>query len=140
MIAASCLILRDHGRMVKCGRGTVRRKAYVRRTRKGRTRDGRTRVPASCIRDVGNPGKGFKGEGDGIGPLRQGDLSQFGYAHVVGLSEGRRHLALARAVREYGALSLWRKLNAVYVYSKHTAPASSAIFKQDRDWVRAHYF
>ena len=129
----------------KCGRGTVRRKAYVRRTRKGKGK-GNIHVPASCIRDVGNPGIGFigfighKGQGSGIGPLRQGDLSQFGYAHVVDLSDGQRHLALARAVRVYGALSLWRKLNAVYVYSKHTAPASSAIFKQDRDWVRAHYF
>ena len=125
----------------KCGRGTIRRKAYLRRsrlTRKGKA--SAVRVPAACIRDVGNPGKGFKGPGEGIGPLRQGDLSQFGYDHVVGLSEGRRHLALARAVKAYGALSIWRKLNAVYVYSKHTAPASSAVFQQDRDWVRAHYF
>jgi hypothetical protein len=108
----------------KCPTGTILRI----RTRK-----------ASCIPDVGNPGKGFQGEGKGIGPLRKGDLSQFGYDHVTRTSEGRRHLALAKAVHEYGALSVWRKLNAVYVYTRNTAPASSAIFKADRNWIYTHY-
>jgi hypothetical protein len=58
---------------------------------------------------------------------------------VTAMSEGRRHLALASAVRVYGALSLFRKLNAVYVLTRNTAPASSAIFKKDRDWIREMY-
>lgn len=95
-------------------------------------------MPASCIADRGNPGKGFAG-GKGIGPLKSGDLAQFGYTSVVSLSQGRRHLALAKAVKAYGSLALWRKLNAIYVYTRNTAPASSAIFKADRDWVRATY-
>lgn len=74
-----------------------------------------------------------------IGPLHKGDLAQFGYEKVVTMSEGRRHLALAGAVRKYGALGVWRKLNAVYVYTKNGAPTSSAIFKADRDWVKSHY-
>jgi len=111
----------------KCPAGTILRNSYT-RTRK-----------ASCIPDVGNPGKGFQGPGKGIGPLRKGDLSQFGYDHVTRTSEGRRHLALAKAVHEYGALSVLRKLNAVYVYTRNTAPASSAIFKADRNWIYTHY-
>ena len=75
----------------------------------------------------------------GIGRLRKGDLTRFGYDHVKTMSEGRRHLAIARAVKAYGALSVWRKLNAVYVYTRNTAPASSAVFKADRDWVREYY-
>jgi hypothetical protein len=52
------------------------------------------------------------------------------------MTKGRRHLALAAAVATYGSLTVRRKLNAVYVYTRNTAPASSAIFKADRDWVR----
>jgi len=74
--------------------------------------------------------------GPGIGPLHKGDLSRFGYEHVTQMTKGRRHLALAAAVATYGSLTVRRKLNAVYVYTRNTAPASSAIFKADRDWVR----
>ena len=120
-----------------CAPGTILRNPYV-RERKGR----RTLVAASCIRDVGNPGKGLAsapGGEPGIGPLRKGDLSRFGYDHVIALSEGRRHLALASAVRVYGSLTVWRKLNALYVYTRNTSRASSAIFKADRDWIKEHY-
>lgn len=114
-------------------------------------------ISAACITNVGNPGKGIptgapgtsRGERGfippssagrvGIGPLRKGDLNQFGYNNVTGMSEGQRHLALAAAVRKYGSLTVWRKLNAVFIYTKHTAPASSRIFKADRDWIKAHY-
>jgi hypothetical protein len=77
--------------------------------------------------------------GPGIGPLRKGELAVFGYINVAALSEAKRHLALGRAVRVYGALSVFRKLNAVYVYTRYTAPVSSAIFKVDRDWVKEYY-
>jgi hypothetical protein len=124
-----------------CKRGTIRRVAYTRRVRSGK----RITVKAGCIPDVGAPGKGLaSGEPEqagkpGIGPLRVGELARFGYEHVTTLTTGRRHLALARAVSTYGALSVFRKLNAVYVYTRRTAPASSRIFKADRDWVKATY-
>jgi hypothetical protein len=54
-------------------------------------------------------------------------------------SEGRRHIALAQTVGKYGSLSVWRKLNAIYVYTRRTSPASSRIFKVDRDWIKTHY-
>lgn len=118
----------------ECPTGTIQRSAYV-RIRSGK----RQYVPASCIPDVGNPGKGIPTGAPGIGALRKGDLTQFGYTDVTSMSEGRRHLALAKAVRTYGALSIWRKLNAVYVYTRNTSPASSRIFKADRDWIKATY-
>jgi hypothetical protein len=95
-------------------------------------------VKSACIPDVGAPGKGLA-SGPGIGPLRSGNLSKFGYDNVTDLSAGRRHLALARATAEYGALSVFRKLNAVYVYTRRTAPASSRTFKADRDWIKTQY-
>ena len=123
-----------------CGAGQIVRDAYV-RIRLGK----RQFVPAACIRDVGNPGKGIPGSTPsgvgrvGIGPLRQGDLKRFGYDDVVTMSEARRHLALAAAVRAYGALTVWRKINAVFIYTKNTSPASSRVFKADRDWIKATY-
>jgi hypothetical protein len=117
-----------------CKRGTIRRVAYTRRVRSGK----RVTVKAACIPDVGAPGKGLS-SGPGIGRLRVGELARFGYDHVVTLSVGHRHLALSRAVATYGALSVFRKLNAVYVYTRRTSPASSRIFKADRDWVKIHY-
>jgi hypothetical protein len=73
-----------------------------------------------------------------IGPLRKGDLTRFGYAAAAG--EEARHLALTSAMKEYGGLSLWRKLNAIYVLTRKRSPHTSAIFKADRDWVRAQAF
>jgi hypothetical protein len=116
-----------------CPRGKILRSPYV-RIRK----DKRVFIPASCINDVGNPGKGFVSPSGstGIGPLRKGDLARFGYKTVTAMSEERRHLALRSAVQEYGSLTVWRKLNAIYIYTRHTSPESSAIFLEDRDWVR----
>jgi len=124
------------GRRTRCRRGTIRRVGYTRRIPRSSRR---IYVPASCIPDVGAPGKGLASGEPGIGRLREGDLSRFGYDNVTTMSAGARHLALARAVRAYGALSLFRKLNAVYVYTRRSSPASSRIFKADRDWVRATY-
>jgi hypothetical protein len=86
-----------------------------------------------------NPNEKPEKPNPGIGPLRKGELAVFGYINVAALSEAKRHLALGRAVRVYGALSVFRKLNAVYVYTRYTAPVSSAIFKVDRDWVKEYY-
>jgi hypothetical protein len=55
------------------------------------------------------------------------------------MSPLKRKVALAKAVRAYGSLTVWRKLNALYVYTKNTAPESSALFDEDRNWVREKY-
>jgi len=75
----------------------------------------------------------------GIGPLRHGLLAKFGYTHVKTLTQSQRHAALEKAIKAYGPLSVFRKLNAIYVYSKRTAPTSSKMFKVDRDWIGATY-
>ena len=116
-----------------CRRGTIRRTGYARTLKSGR----RIAVSSACIQDRGAPGKGYEGGGPGIGSLREGLLRKHGYDRHA--TEGRRHLALAHAVRSYGALSVWRKLNAIYVYTKRTSPAASHIFKADRDWIKSHY-
>jgi hypothetical protein len=117
-----------------CPSGYIKRSAFVRMTRKGK----RSLVPEQCIRDIGSPGKGYR-NGPGIGPLRKGELSKYGYTNVSELSESQRHAALEKAIQEYGSLGVWRKLNAVAVYTKRTSPRISEIFKADMDWIRATF-
>jgi hypothetical protein len=114
----------------KCKRGSIYRVGY--------TRKNGSRVKGACIRDVGRPGKGFPG-GPGIGALKSGELAQFGYSDVIHKSATRRHASLTRAVKKYGSLSVWRKLNAVQVYTRRLSPPSSKIFKADMNWVRSKY-
>lgn len=119
-----------------CPTGYIRRAAYMRYTKKGK----HVLVPEACIKDVGAPGKGLqRGEKPGIGPLRQGDLARYGYSRVAGMSQDARRTALRAAVSAYGSLTVWRKLNALHVYTRRTSPATSQAVKADMDWVRATY-
>jgi hypothetical protein len=116
----------------ECGKKHVVRDAY--------TRKNGGKVPCGCIANRGNPGKGFPGPGKGIGKLREGGLSQFGYHSVKEKSELARHRALMRALRGgEPPLSMYRKLNALYVYNRNTDPKASKIFKADRDWIGAKF-
>jgi hypothetical protein len=70
----------------------------------------------------------------GIGPLKKGELGKFGYSSFKPAPQ--RHTSLAKASRSLGSLSVFRKLNALYVYNKNRAPLASRKFKQDRDYVK----
>lgn len=120
----------------KCPAGTIRRKAYHRKgyTKKSGVHVSATDVPSSCITDVGAIGKGVQGTGlPGIGPLKKGELEAVGYdRHKTARS---RHMALNAAIKKYGGLSTYRKLNAIAVYTKRTSPSASKTFKADRNYV-----
>ena len=78
-----------------------------------------------------------------IGPLRSNDLSKYGYTHVKRMTVEARHAALTKAVAAYTALSVFRKLNAVYILTRsktRKSNTSSRIFLKDRDWVKATFF
>ena len=75
----------------------------------------------------------------GIGKLKEGQLAKFGYTDVVHKTTEVRRAALDKAVKEFSPLSVFRKLNAVYVYTRKSAKESSKIFKEDRDWVKSKY-
>jgi len=116
-------------------RGFIRRAAYTRKLKSGK----RVHVSSALIKNRGLPGKGYKGPNGrpGIGPLREGDLSQFGYTNVLKLSSPRRHAALRKAVAKYGSLTVRRKLQAVATYTKRTSPAASKTFKNDIAWIKS---
>jgi hypothetical protein len=130
-----------------CPPGFILRKAYVRKyttgiRQKGYTvkkgdktyraypSSGSTIVKASCIKDRGKEGKGPQE----IGPLRKGELLKHGYTYRKGTDE--RHSALRKAAKEFGALGVYRKLNAVAKLSSRSEPQIAKVFKADREWVK----
>jgi hypothetical protein len=136
-------------RTVKCPRGYIARSPYMRRYSTSVRQKGYTvkrasgtvykvypkntdlYVPPTCVKDKGLPGKK---QGKGIGPLRKGEMTRFGYSSKDSVE--KRRLALKKAVTELGALSVFRKLDAVAKLSLRVAPDSSRIFVGDRDWVK----
>ena len=46
---------------------------------------------------------------------------------------------LKKAIKRYGPLSVYRKLDAVAKLSLRTAPDASNIFSRDRDWIRSNF-
>jgi hypothetical protein len=139
---------------IKCPKGYIARHSYARRYKTSVRERGYTvkkasgttykvypknetlYVPAACVKDLGKPGKGVP-EGQGIGPLRKGEMTKFGYSSKK--SEEERHEALKKAVAELGPLSTYRKLDAVAKLGARIAPDASRIFAKDRDWVQRRF-
>lgn len=92
-------------------------------------------VKPGCVKDRGLPGK--LGPGEGFGPMRKGELKKHGY--IYSEPDHVRHEALNKAVKEFGALGVFHKLDAIAKLSKRTAPRASHVFKDDRAWLISHY-
>ena len=140
---------------LRCPPGKAVRHGYVRRFGKTVMRKGYTVKKASgkeyhikpaqksvyvkpaCVKDKGAPDVKTPGPGDRIGPLRRGELKKHGYIYLKHREE--RHSALRRAIKEFGPLGVFRKLDIVAKLSKHSAPEASRVFKADRDWLRHRY-
>lgn len=146
--------LKKKSNEIRCPKGYIPRASYARRYKTAVRERGYTvkkasgttykvypknetlHVPAACVKDLGKPGKGMT-DGEGIGPLRKGEMTKFGYSVTKG--EEARHEALKKAVAALGALSTYRKLDAVAKLSVRIAPDASRIFKKDRDWVQRKF-
>jgi hypothetical protein len=139
------------GTRKKCPPGQIPRSAYVRRfsttvAKKGYTKRSKfgklikifpslksTFVKSACVEDKGKAGKGAQI----FGPLRKGELSKYGYSYK--LPEPERRMALQKAIQDFGALSTYRKLNAVSKLTTITNPKASSSFAADRNWIRKTY-
>jgi len=104
-----------------CKRGEIVREGYIRKS--GKSRKSRQVAPG-CI-------KGDK-KGKQLFVLSKGTLSQYGYH--TDLSEKDRHVALRRALTHIKPLSVYRKLNALYVLNKNRSLGS--LYKGDAEWVK----
>jgi hypothetical protein len=136
----------------ECPPGQIERKAYVRKyttavREKGftvRRASGTTYrifpkasssvVGPKCVKNEGKPGKGPQR----IGPLRKGELKRHGYS-ILESDDRRRHGALRRAIQSYGALGVYRKLDAVSKLMKSTHPDHAKKVAKDRNWLKAHF-
>jgi hypothetical protein len=70
--------------------------------------------------------------------LVRGKLREFGYS--VYLPEKERQKILDKAVKEYGGLSVYRKLIAVYTLNKNKAPEIARRFRKDAEYVKRKYY
>uniref|UniRef100_A0A6C0CK80 Uncharacterized protein n=1 Tax=viral metagenome TaxID=1070528 RepID=A0A6C0CK80_9ZZZZ len=116
-----------------CKKGFHPRKRYTRKayTRKTKTRVASVKVrPTTCVR-------GYTGPGKGIGHLKKGALSRYGYGTFK--SARSRHIALNAAAKHDGPLTVYRRLNALAVYTKHTAPATSKAALADRAYIGENF-
>jgi len=117
----------------------ILRKGYTKKTKLGKNvvvvphKGSLTFVGPRCIKNVGLPGKGSQK----IGPLRQNELTKYGYGALK--SDRVRHEALKKAVHEYGALGVWRKLNAVANLTERTIPQAHKVYVDDKNWVKEKF-
>ena len=84
-------------------------------------------------KDIGKPGIGPKL----IEIKRTGSLTKHGYS--IKKSAQARHEALNKAVKAFGALSVFRKLKAQVTLRKRTQPKAREVFQEDAEWVRSNY-
>jgi len=66
-------------------------------------------------------------------------MAKFGYVGIATLSTPERRTALKRAVKALGSLSVWKKVNVLYVYTKNKNPALHAKYSADRNWIKNTY-
>lgn len=117
----------------------VLQKGFTRKSKFGKTsvinprKQSLTYVGAKCVKDIGLPGKGNKS----IGPLKKGELTKYGYS--MREDEEKRRSALRKAVDEYGALGVYRKLNAVSKLTFRSIPQASKVYEKDRNWIKEKY-
>lgn len=138
-----------------CPPGKVSRKGYVRRFGTSIMKQGYTvkrhsgkeyhikpgkksvYVKPGCVKDKGNPEVKAPAPDKVIGYLRKGELKKHGYVYIK--SQEERHEALKEAIKEFGPLGVYHKLDIVAKLSKYRVPKAAKIFKEDRDWLRTHY-
>ena len=72
-----------------------------------------------------------------IGPLKKGQLKECGYATKKTMKLRRKSLKCA--VKKYGALSTFRKINVLAILNKNRNPGLSQQIIKDRNWIKKTY-
>ena len=135
----------------ECPPGKVLRKGYVRRFKSSIMKKGYTvkrhsgkeyhikpgkssvHVKASCVKQ--NPkAPAFNKI---ISYLKKGELAKHGYVYLKNTEE--RHLALKKAVEEFGPLNVYNKLKIVMNLSRYKIPEAASIFSEDSEWLKNNY-
>jgi hypothetical protein len=66
--------------------------------------------------------------------FKKNSLGKYGYKTSLNVTQ--RHTALEKAIKAYGAHSVWSKLNAVSILNKNRSPKTANVFTSDKNWVK----
>ena len=67
---------------------------------------------------------------------KKGWMEEYGYVKIKEQSATQRHKVLKLILKDIPADSLYMRLNAISLKLKNTSPESSALFKQDAEYVK----
>ena len=71
--------------------------------------------------------------------LKKGELGKHGYKDIKTLSVKKRHVALDKAIKEYGAQKVLKKLGLIKTYQKNKNPKVSNLLMDNMKWSRKKY-
>ena len=122
-----------------CPPGQIMRKGYTPARKsntdhRGYNRIVRKHVRATCVKNTSKHAKKQKVE---VGPLKQGELSKYGYS--LRESEPERRYALGKAMHDYTPLVIYHKLDQLAKIFVKLIPRASKIYKQDGNWIYKSY-
>lgn len=66
--------------------------------------------------------------------LKKGTFTKFGYS--MKNSKSKRHTSLKKAMKIIKPLSIYRKLNALYILNKNRHPLNAKLFKNVAEWLK----
>jgi|SRR5210317_970549 len=126
--------------MINCPKGTIERVKYT-ATRKN---TGKTyTVEASCIKDVGLPGK--TPESKRINVKSDFEMGQYGYKNIKNMKADDRHNAITKAIKgemkkkkiseHDSAVKVMRHLNYYSILNRNTNKTVSKLMERDRNWI-----
>lgn len=122
----------------KCKAGQIVREGYTRKAfvRKSGVHVSRSKVAPGCIKATGlSKTRGTKGKQ--LFVLEKGALTKYGYH--ANLTEEERHSALKKALIHIKPLSVYRKLNALYVLNNNKNKSLAQLYRNDANFVRASF-
>lgn len=109
----------------KCPKGEILRDGYT--TKKG------TKVPSTCVKDMGKPGKGKK-----LFELKDaGMLGDFGYE--LKIAHEKRIIAIKKSIKKNGANAVLKHLVAIRTLQKSNEKYFNKLDK-DVKWIQKNYF
>lgn len=127
-----------------CPKGKITRKGYMRGDIKVKRKcitaqsvTKRTTLNAPILKKMRNRCNTKKFKCNILFHLEKGTLSKFGYSMKNTMK--KRHISLKRAIKKIEPLSVYRKLNALYVLNKNKHPKNAHIFKKDAEWIKKLY-
>lgn len=123
----------------RCRKGEILRKSSVKKAHTRKTSSGKkvsvkqSRTPATCIKDVGEKGKGPK-----ILPPLGDDihLSNFGYS--LKNTKQERQKSLKKASKKHGTLKVLKRTNLIANYSQWNEDNYNKL-RQDVEFLKSEY-